>query len=547
MSVENRLLTRIANRVRSHVVDDDNERGAAMVAAIGVMIICVSLGALVISETIVSQRESGRNRARTVEIHSAEASVDTLYAQLQQGNFVCDWETEPGDLLGPDGVGARAKIQYWDKAGQKFSASDCPAGGVLNYGANLPARAEILATADADRPTMAGIEPERSFQSEVILTPLSEAGRAAAIFAEGNMNMTNQVNVKDGGDVWVDKGNLLIQQGGFKIDGDVYAPGGGITFNGGGTIDGSVYALKDVKSEGTTIFNGNVVVKDGGLKLSSSGNRVNGDVTLGKTYTGQGKILGKLKEKTDVGSFPTSKGLPEVHYVPSDWYDASNWDEPGQVFQPWPGKTEAQAWEEAIHANALENRKTGNLGPAPTLGACPEFGSYYGTIGREVRLPFNTNGATQPPRIFNVNLDKPGCKFSPKDTTFKIYGDVVLFASEFEMNYGLRFESGDGKEHRVWLIAPYNKTNARFSSSTPMPVDSKLEMFVYLNGKFDVNNGLDITGHLYAKEYSPNVPINIAPGNFGIPGVDLMPGYVNPEAAWEVDVVYKRETGDRVN
>ena len=541
----------LLNKVRTRFVEAvvyRRELGAAMVAAIGVMIICIALGALVISQTIATQRDSGRNRARTIEIHAAEASVDTLYAQLQQGNFVCNWETTAGDRLGPDEVGVEAKITYWNKEGTRFPEDHCPAGGTLNYSSNnVPARAQILTTAENDRPTMAGVEPKRSFESEVILNPVSEAGNAAAIFAEGNMNMTNQVNVKDGGDVWVDQGNLLIQQGGFRVDGNVYAPGGGITFSGGGTVEGSVYALNEVRSEGTSTFNGDIIVKDGGLRLASSGNRVNGKVELGGTYQGQGTIVGQLRENVDVGAFPASKGMPRVDYVPQDWYNAANWDEPGQVFQPWPGKSESQAWEDAIYENALENRKNKNLGDAPNHGDCPLFGSYHGRLGEVIRLPFETSGATHPPRVFNVNLDKPGCKFSPQDTTFKIYGDVVLFASEFEMNYSLRFESGDGKEHRVWLIAPYEKTNARFSSSTPIPVDPKLKMFVYLNGKFDVSNGLDITGHLYAKEYSPNVPINITPGDFGIPGVDLLPGYVNPEAAWNVDVVYKRETGDRVN
>src|SRR5690625_2288950 len=119
------LLHKARVRVAENI-DDQSERGAAIVAAIGVMIICMSLGVLVISQTIAAQRDSGRNRARTIEIHAAEASVDTLYAQLQQGNFVCNWKTTADDRLGPDEIGVDAKIVYWSKDGTKFPETACP-------------------------------------------------------------------------------------------------------------------------------------------------------------------------------------------------------------------------------------------------------------------------------------------------------------------------------------------------------------------------------------------------------------------------------------
>src|SRR5690625_7786203 len=86
------------------------DRGAAVVAAIGVMIICLALGALVIGQAIAAQEDSGRNRARTVDSHNAEGGVDTLYAKLQRGECVCNWQTPSGDELGPGSGGAHAAL-----------------------------------------------------------------------------------------------------------------------------------------------------------------------------------------------------------------------------------------------------------------------------------------------------------------------------------------------------------------------------------------------------------------------------------------------------
>src|SRR5690625_436046 len=120
-----------------------SESGSAMVASIGVMIICVSLGVLVITQAISSQRDSGRNRARTVEIHTAEAGVDTLYASMQKGVFPQRWQTTAGDRLGPDEVGAEAEVRYWDEDGVEMT--DFTASGELVFSPDrMPARARIL-------------------------------------------------------------------------------------------------------------------------------------------------------------------------------------------------------------------------------------------------------------------------------------------------------------------------------------------------------------------------------------------------------------------
>src|SRR5690625_2562345 len=116
------MLNVVTRRIQKNY-NQGGDLGAAIVAAIGVMIICISLGALIISQAISTQRDSGRNRARTVQIHSAEAAVDQIYQSLQHGSFECEFEFN--DQLGPDGVVVKGKLEYWNADG---TIHDCSEG-----------------------------------------------------------------------------------------------------------------------------------------------------------------------------------------------------------------------------------------------------------------------------------------------------------------------------------------------------------------------------------------------------------------------------------
>src|SRR5690625_4899144 len=86
------------SQLRDRLPQSKNDKGAAIVAAVGVMLICLSLGALVVSQAIRVNRDSGRDRARTSEVRTAEGVVDAVFKEMQLGNFSCEWPdsgTEP--------------------------------------------------------------------------------------------------------------------------------------------------------------------------------------------------------------------------------------------------------------------------------------------------------------------------------------------------------------------------------------------------------------------------------------------------------------------
>src|SRR5690625_2769222 len=235
--MRNALTARMRD-IRNH----DDERGAAIVAAIGVMIICISLGVLIVSQAIASQRDSGRNRARTVEIHSAEAGVDNLHANLQKGNFVCSWKTKDSEALGPDAVGARAELKYWDADDQPM---DCSSEKLVWDADRMPARAKILVTSDAEA-TLAGKEPVRSFESEVLLKRPAIDGAGAAVFSANGIMTTNGASVttlddaSGVGNIWVDSGDVNCNSS-FKAGGNLFIPNGKLDMSGDCNIRGDVW------------------------------------------------------------------------------------------------------------------------------------------------------------------------------------------------------------------------------------------------------------------------------------------------------------------
>src|SRR5690625_1464870 len=384
-----------------------SESGAAIVAAIGVMIICISLGVLIVSQAIASQRDSGRSLVRTVEIHSAEAGVDTLYAKLQMGTFVCGWETAVSEALGPDAVSAKAELKYWDADGNEMNC----AGDTLRWDAdNVPARAQVLVTSKNERATAAGIEPIRSFESEVLLTERRGSNAGAAIFSASNITMNNPGYVTGvDADVWVDTGNYNCAGQGLRIDGNLYVPEGDIELNNDCSVENDAYVHGDIVLEGTAgTIRGNAYTKRGDLKIPATKASVHGQAVLGGAWTiKEGSVLGGVREEQDFEPFPQSRGLPPVLYSPEDW-----WDD-GMISRPAPGSSPKTAYENALYDSAVANNKTN--GPFGEGKYCTDIQGW--SLGEFVRFPQQPTGG----HIESQILDARECNVKFVGNTLEFY------------------------------------------------------------------------------------------------------------------------------
>lgn len=494
------------------------DRGAAVVAAIGVMIICLALGALVISQAIAAQEDSGRNRARTVEIHNAEGGVDTLYAKLQHGEFVCDWQTTSGDELGPDSVGAHAELRYWNESGAEMECS----GEELSVDANnMPARAKILVTSEAGRSTGSGIQPKRSFESEVVLKKNDASQHGAAIFSARAFSPSNSTTVKgEGADVWVDHGDYNCSNH-TMVSGSVFTPEGGVVMSNGCRADGDVNSSQSIFLHNDSKIDGDVNSKSGDLRTQSTQSLVGGSAKLGGTWADRtGEVKGSVKEGYEFGGFYQSQGLPSVTYRPSDW----------------------EGFNELSKEQFADTALSGLEWYGNEPNACGS--EWYGGV------------VSSPSEASIVNLspaESPACEINLREVTIELNADLAMFADQFTASNNVEFKSADGEEHKLWLIVPEDKqglpgdktggihlsNQTRFSENAPV--------FLFAQGQVTLTNSTDFYGQVYGDPVDSSNDTTFTYREMGIPGVDLMPGYVDLDGEWDVDVVYKRETGDRVN
>lgn len=528
------MRARLIERMRQ-VRRKDSERGAAIVAAIGVMIICISLGALIVSQAIATQRDSARNRARTVEIHTAEGGVDSLFARMQEGDFVCDWETTADDALGPDEVGAEAELRYWDADGNHMPCD----GEVLQWADGSegpPARVKILVTSDNKSPTMAGIEPVRSFESEILISENSISSEGAAVFSADGILTTNgasvtTLNEATGiGNIWVDSGNVNCNSS-FTAEGSLFIPNGKLDMSGNCNIQGDVWVSGSATLHSAPTRIGKSLWSKTGPVTMESGTSVGEFVNTGGEFTCRNCSRGGVNSGKPIAAFHESRGLPEVTFSPSDW----------------DGFTERNYYE-VVRKSAVDNGANGNnsvaKSPAGKQHQCAQLAGADWSMNGPLRLP-ETNSI----------LDARDCDFQSLDLEIVLRADTVIFAKSFLLGNGLNLRS-EGGEHTLWLIVPDPNKNGvaectggigNISTNTRVTTRPEASIFMYTPCTVELNNDGILYGQIYGS------PVNLRNANdvvyvpIGIPGVDLMPGYVDASNGWNVDVIYKRETGDRVN
>src|SRR5450756_401974 len=94
-----------------------DDRGSALIAALAVAFIGMALAMVVVTQAILTSNDSGRDRARTVQVHGAEGAVDATFAALEIGT-PCRWPATGTSLIStaPDQTGVSVTIRYYDAA-----------------------------------------------------------------------------------------------------------------------------------------------------------------------------------------------------------------------------------------------------------------------------------------------------------------------------------------------------------------------------------------------------------------------------------------------
>lgn len=501
--------------IRTRITQGRDDSGVALVAAMGVALIGMLVASIVIAQTIVAASDSGRDRLRTTEIHSAEGAIDATMALL---------EIESPCTIDPRDVGAGAQatdvtveITYYN------DESSDPLACTGSAPAGLPTRATVRATSVGVQDSM-GLNPERTLEANLSLVPKTELSQDAAIFTGSDIAVgagftLSPKILEQGADVWVDNGNWDCS-GGAELKGSLIVPQGNVRFpNSKCHVGGNLWAQtgfhNDSTAASTYSVDGNLTVRNGNLSTSNP-LYVGGDILVGGSKVGYHPAYAQGSARYDVGAAAIENinpvGLPVINYVASDWagfQKLTQADLANQINSQYP----MQPWERT------------------EIDKC----NYAGWIGA-IKGPINLPAVDT---VFDMRTCPSGFK-TESGFGFKLYADTAIFTNSFTTSNPLTFSSGDGKPHKLWVIVPHSTGTGFIKNSTPMTVTSPIESFWYAPGRVDINNSSQFIGQVYGGKLTIHTPATFEFTNVGVPGVDLVSA-AKSSSGFIVELLYKRE------
>ena len=491
------------------------DAGVALVMAMGIALIGMTVAVIVVSAVVIASNDSGRDRVRTVEIHSAEAAIDATMAELQAG-VPCTPSFSPVSYgSGVTATTVDVTIAYYSDTGAAIGCS----GGVA---AATPAKAVITATSTSDK-TQVGVQPVRTLESEVLLTPITNPGANAAIFSASGFNPKSTFDLEpavtgESADVWIDSGDWSCTSnaaGGSRTVGSVFVPAGSLEVGNGCKIIGDVWVQQNLtvtsnsptdEIDGT----GNVTVRSGAFSLGKA-IEIPGAAKLGGAAPAGLTAVGGITANLGSAAIPnlSSVGLPEIR-----------WDTASQNTWTAQGFTINSA---ATFGNLLKTAWGGSGGSAQACGSWNKSGT--------VTLPSGQN-------VYDLTT----CTgtIDAKKATFALNGDVALIMRDLDITNTFKFYSADGAEHHIWIILPYEYGGGIDSNSTSFEVTAPVSAFIYAPGTIDLNPHGDFRGQIYGGAVAPKNKFTMDYVFVGVPGVDLAEG-TSSIIGYDVEIVNKHE------
>ena len=505
-----------------------DDRGSALIAALAVAFIGMALAMVVVTQAILTSNDSGRDRARTVQVHGAEGAVDATFAALEIGT-PCRWPATGTSLIStaPDQTGVSVTIRYYDAATPP-NLLTCTGVGVTG----TPATAIITATADTTGLPGSGIAPHRTIEAKVQLTPQSAMSAGAAVYSANAGAMTNyftatSADVDTTADIWIDSGNVDCNSS-VNIDGNLYVPAGNVAMSNNCTI------TKDLRVQATSASNialqmnqgtvqGNVWVYKGNAVLNGSSAHIGGDLTTSGTArdsTG-GSVSSRVGGAVQTGWVPPAAlarvPLPHVGYVPGDWAGFGT-----GMFALW-------AQDSSLAGSSCKTNAS----------SCYTIASKSWSIGADQALT-----TTSAPMLY----DATGHGLTFQNTTLVLNADTAIFANSFTFTNTVNVKSGDGNSHKLWIIVPWTGScsgshDISVNSSIDFnadPAHGNISTFLYTPCTANISNVVDLRGQIYGGKVVLQNNLTVQYDGIGIPGVSLSLSS-STSTTFRVGIVYKRE------
>ncbi|ADG74725.1 hypothetical protein Cfla_1828 [Cellulomonas flavigena DSM 20109] len=259
--------------IRSLLQRGRDDRGVALVAAMGVVMLVGVLVAVAISIALSESQQTGRDRQRSSGVSLAESNVDLTLARIQSappaqlGSSLCGPSTSTG-TVGGDAYEVQTTITYYNAAGGVI-----PCGSVATATVSQ-AKVVTRTTSGAVAGTSAA---RRQVETLLRLTPEFDNSLDKAIFADSSLIMSNKT---------------VLGSSSGAPDADIYTNGdfycrnnqefaGSITAQGGIYLEGRCQVAVDVIAKGEVKITQSQVSVGGQVQSATS------TVALDKASVGQ--------------------------------------------------------------------------------------------------------------------------------------------------------------------------------------------------------------------------------------------------------------------
>jgi hypothetical protein len=470
------------------------EDGIAMVTAILVSAIILTLSITATSLAIHNTDQSGLDRKRTQVISTAEAGIDVAFSMLQTtpaAQLPCTM-TAPNTAFPSQEY--TVSLVYYDVAGAPGACTGQSQGG------SSPQPTALITSTGNSVPALAP-NAKRTMQSKVRMRAVY-GGLAQAIFSDNSPTTKNNLTVNgvssDDANVYTN-GSWLCQNPG-TVHGAIYAAG---TTDGAGSITmaNNCQASKDIWAYGAVTMQNSSLVGHNAISSTSSITLLNSAHVLNSAIAGtsisivgsQAKIDG-TQTPNHPQTGPPPQGFPHIAY---DSDAQARWTNAGYAFQNFSSCSSAATFIKAVSSST-------------------------------------------PKTVVRVT---PACAMTLSGGTVNIYNDLAIISDGSIGMSNIVFQSGDGVDHKLQFIVPYTTaTTSSCSTGSPANIStsnqttlSSLQIFLYTPCTIDIsNNSAGDGAQLYGGTVKINNQFTLNFQPFYIPGAGGITGY-------NVDIAYLRE------
>jgi hypothetical protein len=447
-----------------------DDRGMAVVAAIGVAFILMMILTIVVAVTVSTTNNSARDRVRTASIHSAEGALDATLAAMEH-DIVC-----VAPSFSPLTVGEGAQqtivtvaIKYYSD--DLYESEVICSGGAL---AGTATHAIVKATAVPAHAAV-GVQPSRTIEARLAVAARGETYTLPGVYAAKGMWLSGtpdffSPSTSSAPDIWVDTGNLsctpaINRQ--TEIEADVVVGQGDALLQEWCWFTRDLFVGDDMTWQPNNVDNnsqltrrcndkficGDLTIR-GDLTISSSAERLTtgANVTVGGSISDPGHRLvanGAVTQHVAGIEEKDIRGFPTVEYNPANWLGAYGMN-PGLVAD-FQNELAWKSYQQCTGSGRNRVCVTKYYG-ATNVADCNFDSQYYdSTIRLNSAHPMVYDMRDCGEDGLNTRSDVDVMKFLSTNTIM-LYHDTAFIVSGFYNSGTLNFVSANGNPYRVWII-----------------------------------------------------------------------------------------------